>query len=72
MRRILRRAIRYATEKLNAQPGFLASLVHVVVDILGDTFPEVRVFQLNTNFSIFCRETNSSILYFRYAEILKT
>ncbi|XP_050437288.1 alanine--tRNA ligase, cytoplasmic-like [Adelges cooleyi] len=41
LRRILRRAVRYATEKLNAKPGFFASLVQVVVDILGDTFPEV-------------------------------
>lgn len=42
LRRILRRAVRYATEKLNAKPGFFATLVHTVVDILGDTFPEVR------------------------------
>ncbi|XP_050536345.1 alanine--tRNA ligase, cytoplasmic-like [Daktulosphaira vitifoliae] len=41
LRRILRRAVRYATEKLNAKPGFFASLVQVVVDILGDTFPEL-------------------------------
>lgn len=38
----MRRAIRYATEKLNAKPGFFASLVHVVVEILGDIFPEVK------------------------------
>lgn len=42
LRRILRRAVRYATEKLNAKPGFFASLVHTVVAILGDIFPEVR------------------------------
>lgn len=42
MRRILRRAVRYATEKLNARPGFFSTLVYTVVDILGDTFPEVR------------------------------
>lgn len=42
LRRILRRAVRYGTEKLNAKPKFFASLVHTVVDILGDTFPEVR------------------------------
>lgn len=41
LRRILRRAVRYATEKLNAKPGFFATLVKVVVDLLGDTFPEV-------------------------------
>lgn len=42
LRRILRRAVRYATEKLNAKPGFFANLVHTVVDLLGDAFPEVR------------------------------
>ncbi|CAH0557384.1 unnamed protein product [Brassicogethes aeneus] len=42
LRRILRRAVRYATEKLNAKPGFFATLVHVVGQILGDTFPEIR------------------------------
>ncbi|KAJ9583265.1 hypothetical protein L9F63_022398, partial [Diploptera punctata] len=42
LRRILRRGVRYATEKLNAKPGFFASLVHTVVDLLGDTFPEVK------------------------------
>ncbi|XP_036325535.1 alanine--tRNA ligase, cytoplasmic [Rhagoletis pomonella] len=33
---------RYATEKLIAKPGFFASLVHTVVDLLGDAFPEVK------------------------------
>ncbi|XP_052893347.1 alanine--tRNA ligase, cytoplasmic [Anopheles moucheti] len=42
LRRILRRAVRYATEKLNAKPGFFATLVDTVVLLLGDTFPEVR------------------------------
>ncbi|XP_052864550.1 alanine--tRNA ligase, cytoplasmic [Anopheles cruzii] len=42
LRRILRRAVRYATEKLNAKPGFFATLVDTVVQLLGDTFPEVR------------------------------
>lgn len=42
LRRILRRAVRYATEKLNAKPGFFASLVQTVVDLLGDAFPEVK------------------------------
>ncbi|XP_046469188.1 alanine--tRNA ligase, cytoplasmic [Neodiprion pinetum] len=42
LRRILRRAVRYATEKLNAKPGFFGSLVNTVVDLLGDVFPEVR------------------------------
>lgn len=34
LRRILRRAIRFATEKLNAKPGALASLVDAAVFIL--------------------------------------
>ncbi|CAF1202456.1 unnamed protein product [Adineta ricciae] len=42
LRRILRRAIRYANENLQAKPGFLASLVDVVVDSLGSFFTELR------------------------------
>lgn len=42
LRRILRRAVRYATEKLNAKPRFFSSLVQSVVDLLGDTFPELK------------------------------
>lgn len=42
LRRILRRGIRYAIEKLGGKPGTFANLVNVVVEILGDTFPEVR------------------------------
>ena len=42
LRRILRRAIRFSIKKLNAKPGFLADLVDVVVELLGDAFPEVK------------------------------
>ncbi|XP_073461762.1 alanine--tRNA ligase, cytoplasmic [Aquarana catesbeiana] len=42
LRRILRRAVRYAHEKLNASKGFFATLVDVVVDSLGNAFPELR------------------------------
>lgn len=42
LRRILRRAVRYATEKLNAKPGFFATLVDSVVESLGGTFPELK------------------------------
>lgn len=42
LRRILRRAIRFAIKKLNAKPHFLADLVNVVIELLGDAFPEVR------------------------------
>lgn len=41
LRRILRRGVRYATEKLGAKPGFFASLVDKVVELLGEAFPEV-------------------------------
>ncbi|PIK53895.1 Alanine--tRNA ligase, cytoplasmic [Apostichopus japonicus] len=41
LRRILRRGIRYSTEKLNASPGFFGSLVTTVVEILGEAFPEI-------------------------------
>lgn len=42
LRRILRRGVRYASEKLNAKPGFFSSLVSTVVEVLGETFPEVK------------------------------
>ncbi len=42
LRRILRRAVRYGRQKLNAPEGFLAGLVPTVVASLGDAFPELR------------------------------
>uniref|UniRef100_A0AC34GRB4 Alanine--tRNA ligase n=1 Tax=Panagrolaimus sp. ES5 TaxID=591445 RepID=A0AC34GRB4_9BILA len=42
LRRILRRGIRYSAFELNGKPGFFASLVPVVVQVLGDTFPEIK------------------------------
>ncbi|MFT5422651.1 MAG: alanyl-tRNA synthetase [Phycisphaerales bacterium] len=42
LRRILRRAVRYGRQKLGANEGFLADLVPVVVEILGDAFPELK------------------------------
>ncbi|KAG8144042.1 hypothetical protein E2320_001166 [Naja naja] len=41
LRRILRRAVRYAHEKLNAPKGFFATLVDVVIQSLGGAFPEL-------------------------------
>lgn len=39
LRRILRRAVRYSTEVLQAPPGFLGNLVPVVVETLVSTEP---------------------------------
>lgn len=39
LRRILRRAVRYSHEKLNASRGFFATLVDVVVQSLVSVFP---------------------------------
>ena len=41
LRRILRRAVRYAVEKLNAPQGFFATLVPIVNETLKDEFPEL-------------------------------
>ncbi|KAK2990010.1 hypothetical protein RJ640_004688 [Escallonia rubra] len=42
LRRILRRAVRYGTEVLKAQQGFFNGLVRVVVEVMGDVFPELK------------------------------
>ena len=42
LRRILRRAVRYSTEILHFKPTVLAGLVDVVVESLGDAFPELK------------------------------
>nr|XP_007970584.2 alanine--tRNA ligase, mitochondrial isoform X3 [Chlorocebus sabaeus] len=42
LRRILRRAVRFSMEMLKAPPGFLGSLVPVVVETLGDAYPELQ------------------------------
>lgn len=41
LRRILRRAARFGRQMLGAKPGLLARLVPVVVESLGDAFPEL-------------------------------
>ncbi|PFH37554.1 cytosolic tRNA-Ala synthetase [Besnoitia besnoiti] len=42
LRRILRRAVRYARQTLGMKDGCFAQLVPVVVSLLGDTFPEMK------------------------------
>ncbi len=41
LRRILRRAVRYGRQKLNAPQGFLEQLAPTVVELMGDAFPEL-------------------------------
>lgn len=45
LRRILRRAVRYGQQFLNAPSGFLSQLVPVVVSMLGEAFPELKTKQ---------------------------
>uniref|UniRef100_A0A1I8J7W1 Alanine--tRNA ligase n=1 Tax=Macrostomum lignano TaxID=282301 RepID=A0A1I8J7W1_9PLAT len=42
LRRILRRGVRYAVEKLRSPPGLLEALVDVVCQSLGSAFPELN------------------------------
>jgi alanyl-tRNA synthetase len=42
LRRILRRAVRFGRQTLGAKPGFFSQLVPVVVEQMGDAFPELK------------------------------
>ncbi|CAL5323547.1 unnamed protein product [Camellia sinensis] len=57
LRRILRRAVRYGTEVLKAQPGFFNGLVKVVVQMMGDIFPELRHHEVHIRDTIAAEET---------------
>ncbi|XP_042501515.1 alanine--tRNA ligase-like [Macadamia integrifolia] len=56
LRRILRRAVRYGTEVLNAQEGFFSGLVSVVVEVMGDVFPELKQHEANIRDTIAAEE----------------
>ncbi|CAL5349031.1 unnamed protein product [Camellia sinensis] len=57
LRHILRRAVRYGTEVLKAQPGFFNGLVKVVVQVMGDIFPELRHHEVHIRDIIVAEET---------------
>ncbi|OVA11024.1 Alanine-tRNA ligase [Macleaya cordata] len=58
LRRILRRAVRYGNEVLKAQEGFFSGLVRVVVEVMGDVFPELKQHEVNIREIIAAEETS--------------
>ena len=71
LRRILRRAVRYGQEILNAPAGFFTQLVPVVVRIMGGFFPELVEKQsyieavIDDEEKSFVRTLESGVKYFR-------
>lgn len=42
LRRVLRRAVRYGRQNLGAELGFFCQMVPIVVELFGDTYPELK------------------------------
>ncbi|RZC70027.1 hypothetical protein C5167_033163 [Papaver somniferum] len=55
---VLRRAVRYGSEVLKGQEGFFSGLVRVVVELMGDVFPELRHHEVNIRNTIAEEETS--------------
>ncbi|GLT37444.1 hypothetical protein SLA2020_117610 [Shorea laevis] len=58
LRRILRRAVRYGSEVLKAQEGFFNRLVSVVVQVMGDVFPELKQHEAHITSTIAAEEAS--------------
>ncbi|GKV21314.1 hypothetical protein SLEP1_g31306 [Rubroshorea leprosula] len=58
LRRILRRAVRYGSEVLKAQEGFFSRLVSVVVQVMGDVFPELKQHEAHITSTIAAEEAS--------------
>ncbi|XP_057534193.1 alanine--tRNA ligase-like [Amaranthus tricolor] len=58
LRRILRRAVRYGSEVLNAKEGFFSGLVPTLVNLMGDVFPELKQHEKHIKDIIAAEETS--------------
>ncbi|CAO2824072.1 unnamed protein product [Amaranthus hypochondriacus] len=58
LRRILRRAVRYGSEVLNAKEGFFSGLVPTLVDFMGNVFPELKQHEKHIKDIIAAEETS--------------
>ncbi|XP_021735180.1 alanine--tRNA ligase-like [Chenopodium quinoa] len=58
LRRILRRAVRYGNEVLNAKEGFFNGLVPTLVNLMDDIFPELKQHEKHIKDVIAAEETS--------------